>query len=34
VGRTKVTLARGERSRDKVVRIEGVDPDAVLEALR
>ena len=34
VGRTSVTVARGERSRDKVVRIEGVEPDAVREALR
>jgi uncharacterized protein (TIGR00251 family) len=34
VGRTKGAVARGERSRDKVVRIEGIDPDAVLEALR
>ena len=34
VGRTSVTVIKGERSRDKVVAIEGVEPDAVLRALR
>jgi len=34
VGRTSVTVARGERSRDKVVRVEGVEPEAALRALR
>ena len=34
VGKTSVTVTRGERSRDKVVRIEGVGPEAVHERLR
>ena len=34
VGRNSVTVIKGERSRDKVVAIEGVEPDAVLRALR
>jgi uncharacterized protein len=34
VGRTSVTVSRGERSRDKVVRIEGAAPEAIREALR
>ena len=34
VGRTSVTVVKGERSRDKVVAIEGVEPDAVLRTLR
>ena len=34
VGRTSVSVVRGERSRDKVVRIEGVEPASVLQALR
>ena len=33
VGRTSVTVSKGERSRDKVVTIEGVDPEAALRAL-
>jgi uncharacterized protein (TIGR00251 family) len=33
VGRTSVTVTRGERSRDKVVEIEGVTPEAVRRAL-
>lgn len=34
VAKTSVTVVKGERSRDKVVEIGGVDPDAVLQALR
>jgi uncharacterized protein (TIGR00251 family) len=34
VGKTSVTVTRGERSRDKVVRIDGVEPEAVNERLR
>jgi uncharacterized protein (TIGR00251 family) len=34
VGRTSVTVIRGERSRDKVVNIEGLEPEAVHQALR
>ncbi|HET8953315.1 MAG TPA: DUF167 domain-containing protein [Solirubrobacteraceae bacterium] len=34
VGRTGVTVVRGERSRDKVVNIEGLEPEAVHRALR
>jgi uncharacterized protein (TIGR00251 family) len=34
VGRTSVTVVKGERSRDKVVEIAGVEPDAVLRRLR
>jgi uncharacterized protein (TIGR00251 family) len=34
VRRTSVSVARGERSRDKVVRIEGVEPEAALSVLR
>jgi uncharacterized protein (TIGR00251 family) len=34
VGRTSVTVIKGERARDKVVAIEGAEPDAVLRALR
>ena len=33
VGRTSVTVVKGERSRDKVVAIDGVEPDAALRAL-
>ena len=33
VGKTNVTVVKGERSRDKVVRIDGVEPWAVLRAL-
>jgi len=33
VGRTSVSVVRGERSRDKVVRVEGVDEAAALRAL-
>jgi len=34
VGRTRVTVVRGERSRDKVVRIDGVNPHTAFDALR
>ena len=34
VGRTSVGVVRGERSRDKLVRIDGVEPEAALRALR
>ena len=34
VGRTSVTVVKGERSRDKVVRIDGVEPEAALDKLR
>jgi uncharacterized protein (TIGR00251 family) len=34
VGRTSVTVVKGERSRDKVVEITGLEPGAVLERLR
>ena len=34
VGRTSVTVVRGERSRDKVVNVEGLEPEAVHRALR
>ena len=34
VGKTSVSVIRGERSRDKVVQVEGVEPDAALRALR
>jgi uncharacterized protein (TIGR00251 family) len=34
VGKTRVSVVKGERSRDKVVRVDDVDPDAVLRALR
>ena len=34
VGKTSVSVVRGERSRDKVVRIDGVEPDAALDKLR
>ena len=33
VGRTSVTVVKGERSRDKVVRIDGVEPDEARRAL-
>jgi uncharacterized protein (TIGR00251 family) len=33
VGRTSVTVIKGERSRDKVVRIDGVEPDEARRAL-
>jgi uncharacterized protein len=33
VGRTSVRVVRGERSRDKVVEVEGVDPDDARRAL-
>jgi len=34
VGRTSVTVVKGERSRDKVVRIDGVEPEAAFDKLR
>ena len=34
VGRTSVSVVRGERSRDKVVRVDGVEPEAALRRLR
>jgi uncharacterized protein (TIGR00251 family) len=34
VGKTRVSVVKGERTRDKVVRVDDVDPDAVLRALR
>jgi len=34
VAPSRVTVLRGERSRDKLVRIEGLDPAALPEALR
>ena len=34
VGRTSVSVVRGERSRDKVVEIDGVEPEAALRKLR
>ena len=34
VGRTSVSVVRGERSREKVVLIEGVEPETVLRKLR
>jgi uncharacterized protein len=34
VGKTSVSVVKGERSRDKVVRIEGVEPEAALDKLR
>ena len=33
VGRTSVRVVRGERSRDKVVEVDGVDPDDARRAL-
>ena len=33
VGRTSVTVIKGERSRDKVVRIDGVEPGEARRAL-
>ena len=33
VGRTSVRVVRGERSRDKVVELDGVDPDDARRAL-
>jgi uncharacterized protein (TIGR00251 family) len=33
VGRSSVTVIKGERSRDKVVRIDGVEPDEARRAL-
>ena len=33
VAPSKVTVVRGERSRDKVVRVEGVTPEALRAAL-
>ena len=33
VGKTSVRVVRGERSREKVVTIEGVEPEAALRAL-
>ena len=33
VGKTSVRVVKGERSRDKVVTIEGVEPEAALRAL-
>jgi hypothetical protein len=34
VGKTSVSVVKGERSRDKVVRIDGVEPEAALNKLR
>jgi uncharacterized protein (TIGR00251 family) len=34
VGRTSVTVVKGARSRDKVVRIDGVEPEVALTKLR
>jgi uncharacterized protein len=34
VGRTSVTVIRGGRSRDKVVRIDGIEPEAAFHKLR
>ena len=34
VARGRVTVVRGERSRDKVVRVEGADPEALRRALK
>ena len=34
VGKTSVSVVKGERSRDKVVRIDGVEPEAALDKLR
>jgi uncharacterized protein len=33
VAPSKVTILRGERSRDKLVRVEGIDPAALQEVL-
>lgn len=33
VAASKVAVVRGERSRDKVVRVDGIDPEALREAL-
>jgi len=33
VGKTSVRVVKGERSRDKIVTIEGVEPEAALRAL-
>jgi uncharacterized protein (TIGR00251 family) len=33
VAPSKVNVVRGEKSRDKIVRVEGVDADALREAL-
>lgn len=34
VGKTSVSVVKGERSREKVVRIDGVEPEAALDKLR
>jgi uncharacterized protein (TIGR00251 family) len=34
VGRRSVTVVRGERSRDKVVQIDGAEPESTLRKLR
>jgi uncharacterized protein (TIGR00251 family) len=34
VGKTSVTVTKGERSRDKVVEIDGVEPETALQRLR
>jgi uncharacterized protein len=34
VGKTSVSVVKGERSRAKVVRIEGVEPETALHKLR
>jgi uncharacterized protein len=34
VGKTSVNVVKGERSRDKVVRIDGMEPEAALRRLR
>jgi uncharacterized protein (TIGR00251 family) len=33
VAPSRVTVIRGERSRDKVLRVEGIAPEALLDAL-
>jgi uncharacterized protein (TIGR00251 family) len=33
VAPSKVTIVRGEHSRDKLIRVEGIDPPALREAL-
>lgn len=33
VGRSRVTVVRGEKARDKVLRVEGLDAEAVRRAL-
>jgi hypothetical protein len=33
VAPSRVSVVRGEKSRDKLIRVEGIDPDALKEAL-